>query len=33
MDRTRLIEYHTDQRTVRLLPPGVAVAEELIAAE
>ena len=33
MHRTRLIEYDTDQRTVRLLPPGVAVAEELIAAE
>jgi len=32
MHKARLIEYDTDERTVRLLPPGVTAAEELVAA-
>jgi hypothetical protein len=32
MHSARLIEYDRDDRTVRLLPPGVAAAEELVAA-
>lgn len=33
LHRDRLIEYDRENRTVRLLPPGVKVAEELVAAE
>lgn len=32
LHRERLIEYDTDKRTVRLLPPGVTAAEELVSA-
>ena len=31
LHKSRLIEYDTDKRTVRLLPPGVTAAEELVA--
>lgn len=33
LHKDRLIEHDTDKRTVRLLPPGVTAAEELVAAE
>lgn len=33
LHKARLIEYDTDKRTVRLLPPGVAAAEALVAAD
>ena len=33
LHKDRLIEQDTDKRTVRLLPPGVTAAEELVAAE
>jgi hypothetical protein len=33
LHKARQIEYDADQRTVRLLPPGVSVAEELLVAE
>jgi hypothetical protein len=33
LHKDRLIEYDADKRTVRLLPPGVTAAEELVAAE
>lgn len=33
LHKGRLIERDTDKRTVRLLPPGVTAAEELVAAE
>jgi hypothetical protein len=32
LHKARQIEYDTDQRTIRLLPPGVEVAEALVAA-
>jgi hypothetical protein len=32
LHKARLIEYDTGKRTVRLLPPGVTAAEELVAA-
>jgi len=31
LHKMRLVEYDTDERTVRLLPPGVTAAEELVA--
>ena len=33
LHKDRLIEYDTDERTIRLLPPGVTVAEALVAAQ
>lgn len=33
LHRDRLIEYDTDKRTIRLLPPGVIATEALVAAE
>ena len=33
LHKDRLIEYDADKRTVRLLPPGVTAAEQLVAAE
>lgn len=33
LHKSRLIDYDTDKRTIRLLPPGVTAAEELVAAE
>lgn len=33
LHKSRLIDYDTDKRMVRLLPPGVTAAEELVAAE
>ncbi len=33
LHKTRLVEYDTTKRTVRLLPPGVTAAEALVAAE
>jgi hypothetical protein len=32
LHKSRLIDYDTDKRTVRLLPPGVTAAEEVVAA-
>lgn len=33
LHKARLIDYDTDKRTVRLLPPGVTAAEDLVAAK
>jgi hypothetical protein len=33
LHKARQIDYDTDRRTVRLLPPGVTAAEELVAGE